>query len=308
MLTKSRRPPPGEAADRTAELVEGLAALLAAGVPAAAAWEYLSALTPHPFARRVVASTRQGASTAQAVVAASTGPTADPSHPVLGAVWWVADAAGAPLAPALGELAAALRDNAETEREVQQALAGPRATGALVSWLPAAGFVLAFLLGVDPVGALTGSPVGWGLAVVGFGLIGLGRLWTSALVRRAAPPAVFAGISEELISVGLSAGLSVGGAEELARSGVSRFGLAVRENAAEQILRLADAAGAPPADLLRSSGRQARAQERTDGRRRASRLAVWLMLPLGICVLPSFMLLGVAPVVLAIVSSTVGSF
>jgi tight adherence protein B len=46
---------------------------------------------------------------------------------------------------------------------------------------------------------------------------------------------------------------------------------------------------------------------RIEGKRAAASLAVRLMLPLGVCVLPSFMLLGVAPVVLSIVSSTISS-
>jgi tight adherence protein B len=43
---------------------------------------------------------------------------------------------------------------------------------------------------------------------------------------------------------------------------------------------------------------------RTAARRTAERLGVRLMLPLGACVLPAFLLIGVVPILLGIVSST----
>ena len=40
----------------------------------------------------------------------------------------------------------------------------------------------------------------------------------------------------------------------------------------------------------------------------AAVLAVRLMIPLGVCVLPAFMALGVAPLLIAVISSTVAGF
>ena len=307
MRRRLRRAPPGDAADLTAELVERLATLLAVGVPPTSAWTYVAEFSAHPIAAHVSATMGGGTGVTEAVGAVCAGRRGEPSAAALGAIWCVAESAGAPLALALGELASALRDNAETEREVEVALAGPRATGRLVGWLPVAGLGLGALIGVDPVGALTHSAIGWVLLAVGAGLVGGGRLWTAALTRQAAPRAMFAGIRHELMAVALTGGLSIERARDLTDRAAARFGLAGASDAVEPILRLAERAGAPAAELLRSSGQHARRQERTDGRRAAARLGVRLMLPLGVCVLPSFMALGVAPVVLAIVSSTVGS-
>lgn len=47
---------------------------------------------------------------------------------------------------------------------------------------------------------------------------------------------------------------------------------------------------------------------RADAQERAAALSVRLMLPLGLCVLPAFMALGVLPLLIAVVSSTVGTF
>jgi tight adherence protein B len=83
--------------------------------------------------------------------------------------------------------------------------------------------------------------------------------------------------------------------------------LADVSSALRDTLALAERAGAPAVDLLRSSAQQARRDARVDGMQLAAALGVRLMLPLGVCVLPSFMLIGVAPMVLSIVSSTVGA-
>jgi tight adherence protein B len=72
----------------------------------------------------------------------------------------------------------------------------------------------------------------------------------------------------------------------------------------ERVLELSARAGVPAGGLLRGEADRRRREERSAGQAAAASLAVRLMLPLGLCVLPSFMLLGVAPVVLVIVSST----
>jgi tight adherence protein B len=70
------------------------------------------------------------------------------------------------------------------------------------------------------------------------------------------------------------------------------------------VLRIAERAGAPAIELLAAEARQERRTARAMGRRRAELLAVRLLLPLGVCVLPAFVLLGVVPVILAMLSST----
>ena len=57
---------------------------------------------------------------------------------------------------------------------------------------------------------------------------------------------------------------------------------------------------------MRSGADGARRAARSAGERKAATLAVTLMLPLGLCILPAFMLLAVAPLMLSVVSSTVG--
>lgn len=82
-----------------------------------------------------------------------------------------------------------------------------------------------------------------------------------------------------------------------------------REHAiVDQVLALATRAGIPAAQLLRAEAAQLRRQARYDGQKAVAAVAVKLMIPLGLCVLPAFMLLGVAPLLMAVLSSTIAEF
>lgn len=61
------------------------------------------------------------------------------------------------------------------------------------------------------------------------------------------------------------------------------------------------------AALAAAAAQQARAQRREDSQRRAEELGVKMMLPLGGCFLPAFILLGVVPVVLSMLPEALGS-
>jgi hypothetical protein len=68
-------------------------------------------------------------------------------------------------------------------------------------------------------------------------------------------------------------------------------------------LRMAVAAGLPPAALVRRAATQERRRLDAAGRRAVRRLEVLLVLPMGLCLLPAFVLLGIAPVVIDLLTS-----
>lgn len=294
------RAPAGEGPDGAAALAESLAVLLDAGLPPRSAWEAAAEYGGHPLAGRVAGALRHRPSCASALLQAVD--TVDLR--MVAAAWQVAERTGAPLGHALRAMAETLRDAAETEREVDVALSGPRATARLVAWLPAIGAVLAGALGADLLGALGSAP---GASAVGGGalLMLAGRWWMRALVTRANVRPHTPGFAEELIAVGLAGGASAAAATEIARDATAEAGLgALDERGVAHVLRLASAAGAPASELLIAAARQQRRTARADGRVRATTLGVRLMVPLGACVLPSFLLLAVAPLVLSLLSST----
>lgn len=93
--------------------------------------------------------------------------------------------AGAPLATSLERAAEHAEERIDAFLGRQSALAAPRATGRILSWLPLIGLGLGVLMGSDPLGVLTGSVAGALAGLLGLALALMGRRWTARLVRRA---------------------------------------------------------------------------------------------------------------------------
>ena len=93
--------------------------------------------------------------------------------------------AGAPLATSLERAAEHAEERIDALLGRQSALAAPRATGRILSWLPLIGLGLGMLMGSDPLGVLTGSVAGALAGLLGFALAFIGRGWTARLVHRA---------------------------------------------------------------------------------------------------------------------------
>lgn len=109
-------------------------------------------------------------------------------------------------------------------------------------------------------------------------------------------------MTAELVAVALAGGASIERALTLvADSGAARHG---GDDRIRAVLDLSRAAGVPAGELLRAFAAQERHTARIHGRLRASRLSTQLLIPLGVCTLPAFLLLGVAPLLLSVLGST----
>jgi tight adherence protein B len=69
----------------------------------------------------------------------------------------------------------------------------------------------------------------------------------------------------------------------------------------EEALWLAARSGLPPTTLIRRAAADERRRQSAAQSRAVRRLEVLLVVPAGLCLLPAFVLLGVAPVVLDLV-------
>lgn len=319
----------GEAAsdlETVASVVQRLAVLLAAGVAPATGWGYLAQDAEAGILRTVADDAAAGRPIAQALASAvevgrngslvsGTRAVALPGKDEqawrgLAAAWQVATDAGASLAPSLRQFAASLRDLAQTERDISVALAGPVATARMVMVLPIIGVLFGLALGFDTLGILFTTVPGWICLVLGIALILLARLWNRRLVSRAQPGLITPGLDLDLMAIAVSGGGSLAHATVAVAEAQEGCGISAGGGSAaiESVLSLSRRAGVPAAELLRSEAEELRRAARTQGQRAAATLAVTLMLPLGLCILPAFMLLGVAPLIIAIVSSTIATF
>ncbi|WP_341849908.1 type II secretion system F family protein [Curtobacterium salicis] len=219
----------------------------------------------------------------------------------------VASRTGAPVVPALRALAASLRDRAAAERAVRTALAGPRASTRVVLTLPVFGVVLGWSWGVDSVGILVRTPVGWACLTAAVVLVAIAGRWSRHLTAVAGDGGPAPGLLLDVWAVALSGG---GAWTDAAGTVDAVFGdrdwPGDDRRRLEATLALAERAGVPAAGLLRADAADRRADAAAEGLVRAERLAVRLVLPLGVCVLPAFVCVGVVPVVLGILSSTSG--
>ncbi|MDL9981026.1 pilus assembly protein TadB [Microbacterium candidum] len=300
-LIHRRRAPASDA--ETADAVLRLAVLLQAGVPAARAWAF-------------VIGDAQPAPPTPASIAARGG-----AWRAVAAAWDVSSAVGAPLADSLRAIASALRDAQETADQVRVTLAEPAGTARLMAWLPLVAVGLGALLGFDTVAVLIGSPGGWVCAIAGILCMVAARRWSAKLVRGAAMPAGVPGLRAELTAIALRGGVSVERAATIVEAALMDADVADARGARPaaddkaagtahpegEILVLSREAGVPAVELLRASATLARLSARTEGRMRAARLASRLLIPLGVCTLPAFLLLGVAPMLLSVLGSTVPS-
>ena len=255
----------------------------------------------------------------------------------------MSESAGAPLATSLERAAEHAEERIDALLGRQSALAAPRATGRILSWLPLLGLGLGVLMGSDPVGVLTGSILGALTGLFGLGLAFAGRRWTAALVHRAEvestraghtggeqalnAPTVDTALVLELLAAQLRAGLAplaaLGTLSEALNSRAlhtvcqrlqmgSSWGSAWSGSAAGTFGELRDAlapaytGGAPSTALLLSLADAHRLSERRAAERAAGRLSVALVVPLGLCSLPAFICLGIVPILISLLPTLTG--
>lgn len=253
----------------------------------------------------------------------------------------MSESAGAPLATSLERAAEHAEERIDALLGRQSALAAPRATGRILSWLPLLGLGLGVLMGSDPVGVLTGSILGVLTGLLGLGLAFAGRRWTAALVHRAEVesaasngteqtsnvPPVDTALVLELLAAQLRAGLApLAALGTLAEALNSRplhavcqrlqmgsgWGSAWSGSAAGAFGELQDAlapaytGGAPSTALLLSLADAHRLSERRAAERAAGKLSVALVVPLGLCSLPAFICLGIVPILISLLPTLTG--
>ncbi|GAA2722003.1 hypothetical protein CAE01nite_27070 [Cellulomonas aerilata] len=122
-----------------------------------------------------------------------------------------------------------------------------------------------------------------------------------------------AGLPRALAAVGRAVGGADGHAMERASAGlvlgagweVAWSGAGPRLTPVVTALAATWTTGAAPGPALRAAAEQLRRERRTAAREAAGRLGVRLVLPLGLCFLPAFVLIGLVPVLVSLGSALV---
>ncbi len=176
-----------------ARLAERVAALSRAGLATRRIWGLLAEVSPKDEVDPATSAIAAAATTVSQVLEEG-GTQADGlrrAGGVVGPAGWLALAcdvsqvSGAGLAEVLDGIAGSLRAEIEAAREREGALAGPRATAAVLTWLPLAGVGLGLLTGADSLRVLLTTTPGLACLVLSASLWGAGRWWMAHLLRRA---------------------------------------------------------------------------------------------------------------------------
>jgi len=302
-----------------ASTAQRLAVLLRAGVPAHSAWSYLDG-----DAGSIVTEVSSGIDAGKSIpmmivdqlgtIQTASNQIAEPEIDAwrsLAAAWQVATTAGTPLAPALQAIAQSVRAVSAARSELQVSLTGSVATAKIVMILPGVAVMFGVLLGFDPIRTLVTTPLGLACLVAGLLLILVAVRWNRRLIARAELHEKNPGLLAELTAIAVSGGSSVTGARASVDVALRDCLISVApldKAAVDRTIELSMRAGVPASELLRAEAEESRRIARTRATSQATVLSVQVMMPLGLCILPAFMLLGVAPLMLSLMSSTVTGF
>lgn len=287
-----------------AHLVAQCSALLRGGVPPAKVFDVLGRESgTSNQVRQIARGIASGLTVADSIALAP-----GIEWRAIAAAWHLAETSGAPLATALDRIAAALRSIESVRARRSVLLAGPRATVRLVLALPPLALGLGWLLGFDPAPVLF-SPLGAVLILIGGLMLAAGYAWTRALSSRVENSDRIAGLEFDLVWIALGAGSAHDIAVRRVVDDVDRFSVTwvpfdafLSDAELNLAFRRAQTIGMPARPMLLEQAEEVRARCHTSLEQAAERLSVKILLPLGLCVLPSFMVMGVVPVVVSMLS------
>lgn len=222
-------------------------------------------------------------------------------------VWSLATSLGGPVAMALVRVAEVFDRQQRNKSEVELAFAGPQSTAKLVTGLPLIALLLAQLVGMNPLGAITGSPIGLISVCLGAGLLVLGRQWSNRLLAKALPQSLDPGAYIDCVLIGLQAGLPLEHARQKAAQVYCKtFEVELNHKdqlALDEAAQLSRKSGAALSQILIANADAFRDEHRYAISNRIARLGIQLMIPLGVAVLPAFILLSIVPIAISLLSN-----
>jgi tight adherence protein B len=229
----------------------------------------------------------------------------------MAALWFVAEHGGAPVADACERVVVTLTALEKIAQRRRVLLAGPQLTLLLVSALPALAVAFGQLLGFRPLLVLL-SPIGVPLLLVGTLFFGCGVLWTRGMIRKVAEHEQPTGLEFELVSLALRSGMSLSRARRLTVDALDRFQVkwadprALRDGGSlTQLLARVIRTGEMGTRSLIEQAAQIRRAAMTDMEARAEKLAIHTLIPLSVCILPSFVTVGILPIVISMLGVVV---
>jgi tight adherence protein B len=220
--------------------------------------------------------------------------------------WFTIRQSGGSALAALNRLARVLELQAKNQSALALVFAAPRATAKLVMVLPFIALTLAQLLGLNPIRAIFGSVAGAISLALGVALLWGGKFWSQKLIELSRPMNRDDGALLDCVVVGLDAGLPLQAAQALAIRAAAKLELEapsdIQLQKLEEARLLANRTGAQISKIIASAADSIRSTSFNLANQQIAKLSINLMVPLGVTVLPAFVLLTVVPISISLLS------
>ncbi len=209
----------------------------------------------------------------------------------------IARETGAPRTRVLRVVADALDSNIELMREATIASTSARHSALVLTALPAFTLIATELFGIHALGFLLGAPIGWLCLVIGAGASFGGWKWMDHLRRRIPTPSPATGVMGDVVAEILSVTGIRKDVEKALRASGERWGLDSEWTSIADIRAAARETGIPVSGLIRADSQERRRSTRFTVREATERLPGQMLIPLGVCLFPAFVVLTVVPAV-----------
>lgn len=200
--------------------------------------------------------------------------------------------AGGPIAVTLDRLAKVVNAREQAQNELALAVAGPKASSRLVMSLPVLVFIGAGIAGIPIVRVLMTPSIVWLSLTLGLTMFWLGFRWTNRILKRAEPTKVDPGIELEAIAIAIQAGLPLSAAQAL-----------VPKLPMSELQDFGDGSGVALHQLITDRADSKRIDQFNADRLKIQGAAVSVLWPLGLTVLPAFVLIAIVPIGAALIQT-----
>ena len=203
---------------------------------------------------------------------------------------------GGRLAPTLDRFAKVLLTLEHSRSELELAVAAPNASTRLVLSLPVLVFVGAGIAGI-PIFQLLAQPSAiWISLLLGTALFWLGSCWTRGLLTKAKPRIEDPGLPLDLLAAAVGAGLPLQSAIDVVEKQIGSIEIS-------ELSELDSGSGVALNELLIERAKNLRMEQFTQDRLRIQKASVSVLWPLGLTVLPAFVLIAIIPVGAALIQN-----
>ena len=201
----------------------------------------------------------------------------------------VTNLTGGQVALALDRLATLLSTRQQQHTELELAVAGPKASSRLVISLPILVFLGSGIAGVPVFSTLVKPSVVWLSVILGGTLFWLGNRWTNRILKAAEPNLRDPGLGLELVAIATSAGYSLAAAADAVEPLIGQVEL-------DDLPEIARGTGIAVSELLVERANMLRLEQFNQDRQKIQKTSVTVLWPLGLTVLPAFVLIAIVPV------------